>query len=647
MSPARFFRKYSRTLILVIMSALLVVFLVEPALMRVDRHGRSHGAVIAEAFGRPVSEGDQARARQSVRILTELNVQLPLLERESEFQTAMTYHLLTEEARRAGIRMSQDHAHTELLKRGLPPAHIDLVRERARCDLGTIYETFAEYMAVVELFQLQLGSMAASEPRVRVAYRNETQRAQVRMSVLAAAAFRSQVPEPTEQELLGFFEAAKDRDTTVEDERMVFGYRLPARVRVEYVTLDPAKIQEDVRVSTNDVRRFYEGRKAQLASLLPAELRAAPPEFDQLPAEVQSRIREQCRAQSAILEAQKLVNAVRDEARRAGWDIATRDESGFHVPPEQTVSFADLARKYSSQYAMEYHDTGMVELSKLSQEPGLGRARLRSGQGELGVRELAARVKGLYTPDPNERAPVLNVNEPSEVLVELRPSALSPGGAPVPYQSYVLRVAEVVPPGPPASLAEVRERVTEDYVNAKAFDVAGARARALADRAREVGLSQAVAEADELRDLLATADARRASESQPAAPGPGGQRFELDANETFMGLCEPHTPVRPITRNPTFVDGLGYVPQFSERVFELAGDGGSAPAARATTVPVPERLRWTVVELVEVDPIYAGDFQNRREDFSMRDLRMQGQQLLMLWFSAEQVRARAGYRELR
>jgi hypothetical protein len=641
MSPIKFFRKYSRVLVLVLMSLLLVIFLLDPVLMRRGNGDGLSREKLGTAFGRTITLGDLNRAKADVELLRNLNFPVQVFG-PGDSDSHLTALLLMEEADRLGIRFGQQQALEELRRRQVPDFLIDRLRETQRRSLASIYDAVGRFLACFTAAQLHVSAARESEPRLESAYRLFQQTARVRLSVIESRALRSRVPPPSEEELLAFFEAGKNRETRHTADALVFGYRRPDRVRLEYLTIDPAPLEARVRISEREARRHYEQNRAHYAALLRTETApATPPEFDQLSQELRERIRSDARRARAIAEAHQRINTMLEEAR-IPWAGQPIDKDGYRtVPPSGTlIEFTALRDKHAREYPVEYGRTELIAASDVTLEPGIGQARVGVGEASLPLSQVVTRVKGLYTPQPHETFVPINVNEPSpDPAVVYRPDPLS--RSPQPYHMYLFRITEVAPAGPPDSLDEVREQVLKDYTLSRAHELAGEEARKLAQRAREIGLEAAVAEASELRQQLE--EAQQAQATDPNEP-----------NTPFLAHLGPFEPPGRFGRRASFIPKVGSAPKLHEEIFKLSQEQpGPGPADESDSenravrpvvaVPLPPGLKWIVGELLEVRPLYAGDFAEQREALSEQVDNFHQQIVWRLWFDPENVRRRTGF----
>ncbi len=638
MRISRIFRKYSRILLLIFMSLLLVVFLIGDVIGRARYSGAAEDFEIGQAFGEPVYQSQIRRAESDFDLASRI-VRAPQINSSDPQERGLAKYLLMEEARRAGIRVGADQIEEGLRNAPAANAVLSAIRRESGRSLESIYEAAARVQATMVLAGYQLGTAAtASLPELERAYRDANQEARVLISVIDSKPLGEHVPEPTEEELQAHFEEAKDRKTQHTEETLVFGYRIPDKVQIEYLTVDPAQIEESVYVSRKERENYYQDNQHKYMKAVedtsPFAIDDAQPQQVLMTyEEVEEQVRQDCRKAKAIRKAQALVNEIQQEALRP-WVNAPLDDDGTRqAPPEEAlVRFSELQARFSGEYPVVYGKTELMTQNELRLEPGFGRASVVIERRPVRTPTLAFRVEGIATADKDDPTPVLRLNEPSPVVLESRRADATADFEP--YQAYVFRVIRVEPSGPPASLADVRDKVVQDVEQCKAFELAGEKARALAERARQVGLKQAVAEAEELKALLSSTEASSTPEPVPVP----------DANR-YVRMLEPYEPEEFFRTPRRPLANVVFAPTLHERAFALAEEGspGAVAAHRVAAVPLARNLRWAVVELLEVKPIYRGEFELKRAELEQQTIETQFETCYERWFSPENILARAGY----
>lgn len=642
-------RENSRTFVLVIMSLLLVAFLLADVLQSCTDRTGMRNEKLGVAFATPVYSNDVQRAADKFRIARELGI-VPgeLAARINE----LDFHLLVTEAQKAGIYVGRSDLEREFQDNPIVAQRLEELRIRYHLSLDAIYGVLADWIGVMNYWQIQRDALGGSLPRAEVAYRNQRQEAAVQISVLDSKAFLTAIPEPTEQELSEFFQQSRDRFTQHTEDTLEFGYKLPDRVQIEYATIDPRSMQDNVQVRAAEVRRFFEANpkryetRVPRPSTQPSDPSQPPPvpEFDiVIPSfeEVQDRVREDCRASKAVEEGQRIINQIRDRLNDA-WAASEPGPDGIRPSPQadRIESLEAICAAYNaSGIPVVYKKTELIDASGIQREGNLGSAQYTTANQQIRMTEIMMRVKGIYTPqtDAGQREvfPILNLMEPSPVMIWARPI---PGMGQIqrfaPYQAYVFRVTQVAPSAPPESIDEVRDRLVTDWKVSQAYRKAEEFAKRLADRAREIGLEAATAEMVDLKSLLEQADIPPAT--QPGEPPRAAAQYTAalgpNRHDNF-------------TRGQRFLLHVGVSPNLHKRIFELVDLTAEDPPPAHRVVLVPNGLaqKWIVAELLELKPLYQDEFESQRNAMQDRMSTDENVQFYNAWFDSNKIRARVGF----
>ena len=629
MNLMKIFRRHGRTLLMVFMALLLVAFLIPTSIQGCGERERFRALKRGEAYGHAITTDTLNSVRNELQLLAGAGFTPPVSPDQP-----LEYYLLTEEARDLGLRVGRDEVTSRLRQAGVTDEYAQRMEAQWRRSWDEICDTIGRWMSVTRLLQLQASAVFDSLPREALAYRNARQEAVAQLAVLDDRAFVPSVPAPTEAELQAFFEECKGRVPAHDEQKLEFGYRLPNRVRIEYLTVDPEQVKHKVQIKSAQLKQYFEDHAQAYTKPDPTATQPTqgpPPRVPMTLDEARELGREDLRQARAVEEAQSLVNEIYTDASRP-WGAATKGEDGFTQPPEgETASFEELKQKFSTKFEVGYFQSALVDEAGLEQIPDFGQASLGEGQQRIAVPEMALRVPGIFTKDPNDRLPVLSLNEPAPVVISRRPDPRTNQSRP--YQAFLFRVVEIRPSEPPASLDDVRKQVVEDWKLSQAHELAKAQAEALAVKAREIGLAAAVEQATDLKATLTAAEQAASQPAQESAPTPG-----------YVKDLTPFSPSR-LTREASFVENLGVVKDLPKELFALADEPATdtAPAHRLAVMPLANQFRWVIGELVEVKPIYEEAFQQTLAQAAQRPPNAELKRFATEWRSPELVQQRTGY----
>lgn len=641
----RFFRNYGRTLVLVVMSMLLVIFLIGDYLIpgrRANRAiSRTDSPKIGSVMGEVVHINDVEFAERDAHVFAGFFGQniLDVVRAGDDLERGLALHLLALEAERAGVRVGSDRI-TEMLKNNSSANQaFAAIMQRFHLSQEGVFRSIGRILAIIDYAGIQNAAvMTDSIPRQEVNFREMMQQAEVKASVIDAHAFLGDVPPPTEEELTAHFEACKSNKDAHTEDALAYGYMVPDKVVVEYATVDPKAILNKIQVREKEVERFYNENKQKYQK--PADLPSAdptqrPPMIQMTYEEAKARVREDVRMRKAAEETQSVMNALRDEMRRP-WEAMAPDDKGVRPAPpaDKQVSLEELAAKFADRGPVTFKRTELIDQQTLMREPGFGPSRAKIGGQNIAASQLVFSVDGASLQTAAVPLPVLRINEPGPMLF----SYMGGGRDAQPYQAFAFRVTQVVPSGPPTSLDVVRDRVTLNVRTIKAFELAKAEAEKLAARAKEIGLDAAVGEATALREKLLAGEAAYAAESKPANTPP------VDAK--FAEKLGP-TKIDNFRRSGGSYPSIGSVTTLAGKVFSLLDDvsPATAEAHKIVVAPSAQTARWVVVEPIALQPLYADVFAQVRDQVD-RAKSMRVNLFRAGWFSFDGVSKRTGYTPL-
>ena len=478
-------------------------------------------------------------------------------------------------------------------------------------------------------------------PRTEVAYRDQTQEAVVQLCVIASDAFLAQVGDPTEAEITAQFELGKDRATAHDDDGgFKFGYRYYDRVAIEYLTVDPDKIKNDIRVSSREAQEYYDQNPTKYYDTVPrlvtpVSSQPAPPRFERRKLtfeEARERVKSDKRELKASEAAQRLMNEVKRAAHKP-WASTGMGEDSYLIVPEGAadISFEELRERFSRKHAVEYHKTGLLDLEDLQQLDDIGRAQMSAARGAGAFfASLALRVKGLATIGEGDSVKGLNPMEPSELLMINKTTFGQPSR---PYQAFIFRVIQIAPAAAPASVDDVREQVIEDLKLKKAHEIAKGHAERLLSAAQAGGLQAAVEGESEWKQLLLDAQSAAGEEAGGTVP------FDKEYADNF----EPFKPSGRLTRRSFFDARVGTAGPLAEKTFELAEQPAPEGGRRVAAVQLTSGRKWVLVELEEVKPLYQKGFDRHLVRSSQQPFKIETYLFQGDWFASDNIRARTGY----
>ena len=210
-----------------------------------------------------------------------------------KLSTIMAWLALYDEARARGFEMS-DAAVAARLKGleelGLGADAVNRLVQRAGGNRDHLFAALRTDMTVRLYIDWLRDTLSASVgPEVRREFTKTDDRIQVRLAVLKAAAFLSEVKEVSELALEEQFKNYKSSLAGQGPEG--YGYRIPDKAAIEYLVADPKAFepQAAAKITDEDIQKYYDAHKAgeYLVTSPPKaeEPAAGPPKADEKKAE--------------------------------------------------------------------------------------------------------------------------------------------------------------------------------------------------------------------------------------------------------------------------------------------------------------------------------------------------------------------------
>lgn len=629
MSPMKFLRQYEKWIISVGMTLLMVAFLIQPTLtafgpnpekqeIGTTRHGK-------------ITMGDQRVAQSQMDILRRLSSLLMV--DFSEREDGLAWALITQDARAMGLAASDFEIELTLrnmgFKEGSQDRELRQVANRLSIPIESIQDAIRSWLIVQSYRELSLGlGRLSSQDRVQLIAQVSSfmqqgmmdnpmirqlvlrqvfqaleatkgtprlsqpvlkrmlfdQRSAVKVAIMPVDArrFLDATPEPSEQDLQALFDRFKDQ-LPGQGDPYGFGYKQPARVKIEYLAIPWERLLGQSQVDEADAVAQYDANPQRYtvtiqppetpADTQPATQPAAPVRRQQSYEEVRLQIIAELRRKQAVELGQKMVKAA--QAMLQENLRAIPQSEGYRVLPEDfmPVALAQVADKLQQQFKVRpdvvKRDEAHLSRNDLTALPGIGQSVV--GQGVPFV-EYVMSARELPQPSESNLATLrLQVGVPSQPLVGNDQSL------------FIFRLTDAKAANSPASLDEVREKVKADAKLLAAYKKLVADAASWKNRAVAQGLP-------ELAKSLGV------SVLEP----PPFPRREFRGN----ALSTPE------------VQGVGSDAGFVDQIFEIAmqasanaATGPGKPEDRFVAAAVDGKLTLFVTRIEQFRPMTETDFE--------------------------------------
>lgn len=477
----KFLRKYQLILLAVGGSLLMVVFLLQPVLKSLTPDPNKRA--VAKIGETKITMGEQVRANVELDVLQRFLPELfTLIGLDREHKTAH-WLMLKHEAERLGVMGVKQDGEDWIpeLAYGLTVTQVQLDRQRGKQytadEINQMIETvtnalqqrrlsmmrgnrflnedsfdqiMSEARGVMRLRRLYDSAPRLSEQHAVRAMDQMTTRVLTDQLVLGPELLLADVPEPTEAELAEQLEQYKDThpgDTTANE--YGFGYLLPARIKLEWLVLDPKKIADSVTPDPVLVRRRWQEQ-------------ADGTPFDEARADLENQIKQETVTQ-IMSEADELIRGEILAAQRG------LEKEGIYrklpadwTPPSYERIAQDLVEAIKDRHGIRIPLPTIVRRTdhwltpvEIRQLPGVGGASFRAGNKRVSTASLPSMVR--------------NIGDDTKIPVQIGLPITNPVAADGQGAKYYITVLDARGESPPDSVDDIRDRLVRDVKSLSAF----------------------------------------------------------------------------------------------------------------------------------------------------------------------------------
>ncbi len=447
-----------------------------------------------------------------------------------------------------------------------------------------------------QMAQIQTGASRVSKPvvehfvndqqaRVKIGYLQVPLTSYLEKVSLETAAHETQ-KTVTNKELQDLFDQYKD-NLPGTSEPYGFGYRLPERVKFEYLSLSQQSLMPKVTVAESEAVAYYDQNQSQYTETVPApqpkegEEPAAPTTKVKPYVDVRDQILSQLKYQKAGELADKIIKTA--QTILLG-DVRSLDvEAGFRVIPEdfKPMELEKVAVQIQEQFgvlpSVVKLDKQWLSIDDINTMQGIAYSTLM-GKANVGFSDYLFSVKEIEREEPSPNAGL-----------RLQANVVSMPLRGYDGNRYLFRVIDAQAERSPESLDEVRDAVVADAKNLAAYGLL------LADR--DTWRQRMVKDSLQFiaKDLGTTVE-------EP----PAFQRRQVGMG----GSGVPN------------VQGIGQDEQFVDSVFAFAMSHAAsdhkafeklAADKRSTIAAAPSNLAMYLVRVDEVHPVTEQQYAQRME----------------------------------
>ncbi len=602
----KFFRKYNKWILAVGGGLLMIVFLIQPVMQMFQKDPNT--VVIGTFDGGEVTRGDIMAADGQIRIVRQFGLYLDG-GRGNESEDNIRWALILKDAERLGLSASLAEVEQIKLNAGRSAADVEMMASQMNATTGYInmairnwliiqrykeltagqahlagvqraalaQQSFANKDAAVLLQAMAYGNSRMSKPLIEHFIQDQGAKVMGKAVLIDAESLMDQTPKPSEEDVKTLFDEYKDA-LPGQGEPYGFGYRVPNRVKVEYLVIASDEAKQHVKINEADALAYHR-KHPELYSAAGSQNQLKPYE------QVRDQVIEDLTTEKAYALVEKMT--------KTAFGLLYEDTRGMDKVDDYRVigditklrSMREVADKLEDEYGfrpevVKGNSGGWVTEQELWMLPGIGQTVLADNYNVtfaeyvLSARELK--------PGPDNR---------------LLPRRLQVGLAAAPMMDisrtqYIFRLTDAEPTRVPDSLDEVRTQVMQDAWRLAAY-----------------------------KKLLSASD----TWLQEAVDG-GLEAVANTADSTVLEL--PATSRRIQVTNGKLVipplPGIGQSAKFIDAFFATAnsvkatGDLSNAPAEDVTgVVGVDKELALAVYRVEDYEPITQQAYQALSADIRL------------------------------
>jgi hypothetical protein len=582
--------------------------------------------------------------------------------------------LLREEARSAGVYVSNQEV-GEMLGRIVPqlfegasyPRMMQIWVGRYGMPEEAILATYGKLIAVLQYAQIISSMENVTTSQIRHLASREAESLDAEYVQLEASAFADKQQTPSEEALAQQFNPYKANipGDVSEANPFGFGYRLPNRVRFDYIALKLSDVAAIIKQpTTEDAEQYYQQNRArQFTEKAPADPDDPnSPQIDKVKSyfevadEILSQLRRQritTRAEQILQEARNLADA---ELPRAGAD---GNEPTTEMRAKSAGDYGKIAQDLSTKYSIPLHSstTGWLSAIDIRSDKDLRRMYLTNyGQSPVPLSQVLFSVEEF-----GDDATILQSMAPAEMYASIGP-AKDPMSASAPdVSNQIMLIARVVAAEPDAAPPShdfsystrtldlgdasdpqdkqfsVKEQVVKDLRILSAWNTTGARAEELVALVAKDSWDQAVAQFNKLYGEQAKAD--------PNDPNV----FKLDyrmgvqriagADLEVLATQLSNTPANEIYLNEAKVES-----RFADRLYSLVPADPDGASQLPQIMEFKPGRSYYVVKSLSPQPLYQEQFQKMKGMVIGREEYGQSQNLAVVHLNPENILKRMDFR---
>lgn len=360
-------------------------------------------------------------------------------------------------------------------------AHINEQDRILNLRMFTLYQRFRMFGQAVAALESTMGKVRVSQPLLERFVSDQNANVKIAFVEVNSDQYKEKVARPTEEKLKDLFDKYKG-NLAGAGEKYGYGYKLPNRVKLEYIAIPIKRVREAVKIAESDIVEHYDKNKDQYTETPPTPAEDAdkkeedktPPAparqktYDEVRDQIEGELRRQRAGELARKMVQRARNLLIEDARRVkinpdGYrDIEAATKSGWKPKSLRDVADA-LNKEFSVLPDYHYDDQKWFDAASLANLEGIGSSVLVLGtppnQRVNRFAEYALSAKEL---NPDKRNPLnvqrLQANMPSMAMEDFDQSR------------HLFRITDAQEAHEPKTLDVVRTQVEKDAIALASYE---------------------------------------------------------------------------------------------------------------------------------------------------------------------------------
>jgi hypothetical protein len=502
----KLFKRFEKQFVTIVMVLLMITFLAQVGSGR--GASRRNDPTIGKANGQPIYQSELAESRAQWQALRQyVQVYDPTLRQEvpiagsTDFLGPAAFRqisdqpelfmLLIHEARNAPLQVNSDDFQTILLNDYHRPANLD---DPDAVD-GVVHEAVANLLLIKQNFARMAGAIKISQPQRAQFLAQAFQQIKLNLIDLPAADFAAKVPAPDPAQVQKQFDLFANTPPGFPipgSNPFGFGYRLPDRVKLQYVEIDRAEAEKaiDATKSAYDwdvaARLYWLQHASEFPATQPASAQlgpVSPPAPPATAARPYEQVKDQALAavrdplvDRLMLDVQGQVVSALTADSRTSPTTAPSDDSAYAVLHQlvESVQSQQHVKIFVTDLTHTFH--GMADLSNSTIVGAIADATA----GDVPFPQAAMQQAMTYLSplDKTSPPPRSFLMQPSSLLTD------------VARNLYIFRLTDAKPAQPAPSVDEARSQIVADLRTAAGYALAKVAGNGLIAAARSRSLDQ-------------------------------------------------------------------------------------------------------------------------------------------------------------